>query len=80
MLRPDQFDDNLVIETFENSPAYNREKRVADGVRNSTPRNPSAPQSQQPGVAASTQSPSGFSAGNSGSDSNSQSRSNRIEF
>jgi len=34
VLRPDQFDDNAVIETFEHSPAYNRDKRVADEVRN----------------------------------------------
>ncbi len=56
VLRPDQFDDNAVIETFESSPTYNREKRVADEVRNRTPRTPAPrqpqqdPMTQQPGT------------------------------
>ena len=61
VLRPDQFDDNAVIETFEHSPAYNRDKRVADEVRNNTPKaapaphQPAAPQSR--GGSASAEAP-----------------------
>ncbi len=38
ILQPDQFDDDSIIETFEHSPAYNRDKKIADEVRN-TPGN-----------------------------------------
>ncbi len=34
ILQPDQFDDDSIIETFEHSPAYNRDKKIADEVRN----------------------------------------------
>lgn len=38
ILKPEQFDDDRVIETFEHNPAFQRDKRIADEVRNSTPR------------------------------------------
>lgn len=38
ILKPEQFDDDCVIETFEHNPAFQRDKRIADEVRNSTPR------------------------------------------
>lgn len=34
VLRPDQLDDDAIIETLEHNPAYNRDKRIADEVRN----------------------------------------------
>ena len=60
VLRPDQFDDNAVIETFEHSPAYNRDKRIADEVRNNAPRTttpPPAPQQQPAPHPAAPQAP-----------------------
>ncbi len=41
ILKPEQFDDDRVIETFEHNPAFQRDKRIADEVRNSTPRSAS---------------------------------------
>lgn len=41
ILQPDQFEDDEVIETFEHSPAYNRDKRIADEVRQMAGRTPS---------------------------------------
>lgn len=46
VLRPDQFDDNTVIEVFESNPAYNRDKRVAEDVRKNEPKSPVAPATQ----------------------------------
>jgi len=43
ILQPDQFDDDAIIETFEHSPAYNRDKKIADEVRNTPGRQPGAP-------------------------------------
>ncbi len=34
VLRPDQFDDDAIIEILEHNPAYNRDKKIADEVRN----------------------------------------------
>lgn len=36
ILRPDQFDDDAVIEAFEHHPAYNRDLKMAEEVRNTT--------------------------------------------
>lgn len=48
IMRPDQFDDDSVIEIFEHNPTYTREKRVADEVRNNSPRtSPYAPSDRQ---------------------------------
>ena len=41
ILQPDQFDDDSIIETFEHSPAYNRDKKIADEVRNTPGKQPS---------------------------------------
>ena len=40
ILQPDQFDDDSIIETFEHSPAYNRDKKIADEVRNTPGKQP----------------------------------------
>ncbi len=40
ILQPDQFDDDSIIETFEHSPAYNRDKKIADEVRNPPGKHP----------------------------------------
>ena len=42
ILQPEQFDDDAIIETFEHSPAYNRDKKIADEVRNTPSRQTSA--------------------------------------
>ena len=34
ILQPSQFDDDAIIETFEHNPTYNRDKKIADEVRN----------------------------------------------
>jgi len=39
ILQPEQFDNDSVIEKFEHSPAYNRDKKIADEVRNSVSTN-----------------------------------------
>ena len=49
ILQPDQFEDDAVIETFEHSPAYNRDKRIADEVRQSAGKNPATPQPEKSG-------------------------------
>lgn len=49
ILQPDQFEDDAVIETFEHSPAYNRDKRIADEVRQSAGRTPAQPSADAPG-------------------------------
>lgn len=36
ILRPDQFDDDAVIEAFEHHPAFNRDLKMAEEVRNTT--------------------------------------------
>ena len=48
VLRPDQFDDNTVIEVFENNPAYNRDKRLAEEIRKNEPKTPAAPAPETP--------------------------------
>lgn len=40
ILRPDQFDDDAVIEAFEHHPAFNRDLKMAEEVRNTTTRRP----------------------------------------
>ncbi len=40
ILQPDQFDDDSIIETFEHIPAYNRDKKIADEVRNTPGKQP----------------------------------------
>lgn len=37
ILQPGQFDDDAIIETFEHNPTYNRDKKIADEVRNAPP-------------------------------------------
>ena len=49
ILQPDQFEDDAVIETFEHSPAYNRDKRIADEVRQSAGKNPATPHPEKSG-------------------------------
>ena len=44
ILKPGQFDDDQVIEAFEKSPAYNRDKKTADTIRNAAAPATSAPQ------------------------------------
>lgn len=34
ILTPEQMDDDAIVETFEKSPAFNRDKKVADDVKN----------------------------------------------
>ena len=44
ILQPDQFDNDEVIEAFEHNPAFNRDKKIADSVRNmQSSRKPSIP-------------------------------------
>lgn len=56
ILRPDQFDDDAVIEAFEHHPAYNRDLKMAEEVRNTTTkRTPDAastatPKTEAPGA------------------------------
>ncbi|MDE5942258.1 MAG: cell division protein FtsZ [Muribaculaceae bacterium] len=44
ILRPDQLEDDSIIETFEHSPAYGRDKRIADEVRQASGRQPATQQ------------------------------------
>lgn len=37
ILRPEQFNDDAVIEKFERNPAYNRDRAITDELRNDTP-------------------------------------------
>lgn len=55
ILRPDQFDDDAVIEAFEHHPAFNRDLKMAEVVRNTTtkratdPASTSTPKTETPG-------------------------------
>ena len=55
ILRPDQFDDDAVIEAFEHHPAFNRDLEMAEVVRNTTtkratdPTSTSTPKTDAPG-------------------------------
>lgn len=44
ILKPDQFDDDRIIEAFEKSPAYTRDKKTADIIRNAAPASGTSPQ------------------------------------
>ena len=76
ILQPDQFDDDSIIETFEHSPAYNRDKKIADEVRNT----PGKPPPREKGTDAS-ESPDGRPSASSTLDNlAAESNSKVIEF
>ncbi len=60
VLRPEQFNDDTVIEKFERTPAYNRDRALTDELRNDTSasRDAVALPSAQPVPGAATASPS----------------------
>ena len=59
IMRPEQFDDDSVIETFEHTPTYTRDKRIADEVRNNVPRtSPYSPTDTTPMGQVETSAPS----------------------
>ncbi len=54
ILRPEQFNDDAVIEKFERNPAYNRDRNLTDELRNDTGTMPApaAPQQTAPSAPA----------------------------
>ncbi len=55
VLKPEQFDDDDVIEKFEHNPTFTRDKRLVDGVRQAAAAKPTSPlAADRPDSAAAT--------------------------
>ncbi len=62
IMRPDQMDNDGLIETFEHHPAYNRDLKLAESLRNEA--EAAAPAAQVPAKAAQAEAPAADTAAN----------------